>query len=186
MWRVAMGCSPAGWARITGRTPGRRGDPRGWRVHRAAGADHYRLSARHHHGDAVLHAGDRRRVRSARAGCAHLQPAPGHFRRGALGEGMRDELEQRLGLYATNIYGLSEVMGPGVAEECAGERDGMTIWEDHFYPEIIDPGSGLPVLDGELGELVITTLTREAMPVIRYRTRDLTRLLPGAGRTMRP
>ena len=101
------------------------------------------------------------------------------------GEGMRDEIEQRLGLYATNIYGLSEIMGPGVAQECAGERDGMTIWEDHFYPEIIDPGSGLPVTDGELGELVITTLTKEAMPVTRYRTRDLTRLLPGAGRTMR-
>src|SRR6516165_7550915 len=72
-----------------------------------------------------------------------------------------------------------------MAQECAGERDGMTIWEDHFYPEIIDPGSSLPVTDGELGELVITTLTKEAMPVIRYRTRDLTRLLPGAGRTMR-
>jgi phenylacetate-CoA ligase len=101
------------------------------------------------------------------------------------GDGMRAELEQRLGLQALNIYGLSEVMGPGVAQECADSREGLTIWEDHFFPEIIDPDSGLPLAPGEQGELVITTLTKEGMPVIRYRTRDLTRLLPPTTRPMR-
>jgi phenylacetate-CoA ligase len=100
-------------------------------------------------------------------------------------EGMRTEIERRLGLDAVDIYGLSEVMGPGVAQECIETKDGLTLWEDHFYPEIIDPESGRPVGDGEAGELVITTLTKEGMPVIRYRTRDLTRLLPGTARTMR-
>ena len=100
-------------------------------------------------------------------------------------EGMRGEIERRLGLDAVDIYGLSEVMGPGVAQECIETKDGLTLWEDHFYPEIVDPASGQPVADGETGELVITTLTKEGMPVIRYRTRDLTRLLPGTARTMR-
>jgi phenylacetate-CoA ligase len=100
-------------------------------------------------------------------------------------DGMRDEIERRMGLDAVDIYGLSEVMGPGVAQECIETKDGPTIWEDHFYPEIIDPASGRPVADGEEGELVLTTLTKEGMPVIRYRTRDLTRLLPGSARTMR-
>ena len=100
-------------------------------------------------------------------------------------EAMRTEIESRLGLSALDIYGLSEVMGPGVAQECLETKDGLTVWEDHFYPEIIDPDSGAPRADGEVGELVFTTLTREAMPVIRYRTRDLTRLLPGTARTMR-
>lgn len=98
---------------------------------------------------------------------------------------MRKEIEQRLGIVALDIYGLSEVMGPGVAMECAETRDGPTIWEDHFYPEIIDPLTGLVMPDGEHGELVFTSLTKEAMPIIRYRTRDLTRLLPGTARTMR-
>lgn len=100
-------------------------------------------------------------------------------------DSMREEIEQRLGIKALDIYGLSEVMGPGVAMECAETADGPTIWEDHFYPEIIDPASGLVMPDGEHGELVFTSLTKEAMPVIRYRTRDLTRLLPGTARTMR-
>ena len=100
-------------------------------------------------------------------------------------DGMRGEIERRMGLDAVDIYGLSEVMGPGVAQECIETKDGPTLWEDHFYPEIIDPESGKPVADGELGELVLTTLTKEGMPVIRYRTRDLTRLLPGTARTMR-
>jgi phenylacetate-CoA ligase len=100
-------------------------------------------------------------------------------------ESMRAEIESRMGLAALDIYGLSEVMGPGVAQECAETKDGLTLWEDHFYPEIIDPVTGQPVADGEVGELVLTTLTKEAMPVIRYRTRDLTRLLPGTARTMR-
>jgi phenylacetate-CoA ligase len=100
-------------------------------------------------------------------------------------EGMRAEIERRLGIDALDLYGLSEVMGPGVAQECIETKDGPTIWEDHFYPEVIDPQSGQPVPDGEAGELVITTLTKEAMPVIRYRTRDLTRLLPGTARAMR-
>lgn len=101
------------------------------------------------------------------------------------GEGMRGELERRLGLRALDVYGLSEVMGPGVAQECADAKDALTIWEDHFYPEIIDPASGDPVAEGESGELVITTLTKEGMPIIRYRTRDLTRLLPPTTRAMR-
>jgi phenylacetate-CoA ligase len=100
-------------------------------------------------------------------------------------EAMRTEIEGRMGLTALDIYGLSEVMGPGVGQECAETKDGLTLWEDHFYPEIIDPVTGQPLADGEVGELVLTTLTKEAMPVIRYRTRDLTRLLPGTARTMR-
>jgi phenylacetate-CoA ligase len=101
------------------------------------------------------------------------------------GEGMRAELENRLGLEALDIYGLSEVMGPGIAQECTDSKGALTIWEDHFYPEIIDPATGLPVPDGHAGELVLTTLTKEGMPVIRYRTRDLTRLLPPTTRAMR-
>ena len=100
-------------------------------------------------------------------------------------EGMRAEIERRLGIDAVDIYGLSEVMGPGVACEFVESKDGPTIWEDHFYPEIVDPETGRPVADGEEGELVFTTLTKEAMPVVRYRTRDLTRLLPGSMTAMR-
>jgi phenylacetate-CoA ligase len=100
-------------------------------------------------------------------------------------EGMRGEIERRMGLDALDIYGLSEVMGPGVAQECFESKDGPTIWEDHFYPEIIDPETGQPVADGVVGELVLTTLTKEAMPLVRFRTRDLTRLLPGTARPMR-
>jgi phenylacetate-CoA ligase len=100
-------------------------------------------------------------------------------------DAMRVEIEGRLGLSALDIYGLSEVMGPGVAQECAETKDGLTVWEDHFYPEIIDPQTEQPVRDGEVGELVFTTLSKQAMPVIRYRTRDLTRLLPGTARRMR-
>jgi phenylacetate-CoA ligase len=100
-------------------------------------------------------------------------------------ESMRAEIERRVGLQALDLYGLSEVMGPGVGQECADSRDGLTIWEDHFFPEIIDPESGRVMPDGEPGELVLTSLTKEAMPVIRYRTRDLTRLMPGTTRPMR-
>ncbi len=100
-------------------------------------------------------------------------------------DAMRRELEARLGIDAVDIYGLSEVMGPGVAQECVESKDGPTIWEDYFYPEIIDPVTGEVLPDGEEGELVFTTITKQAMPVIRYRTRDLTRLLPGTSRTMR-
>jgi phenylacetate-CoA ligase len=100
-------------------------------------------------------------------------------------EAMRAEIEQRMGLDALDIFGLSEVTGPGVAQECIETKDGLTIWEDHFYPEIIDPESGRLLGEGEIGELVFTTLSKEAMPVVRYRTRDLTRLLPGTARTMR-
>ncbi|MGN6246500.1 MAG: AMP-binding protein, partial [Motilibacteraceae bacterium] len=119
-----------------------------------------------------------------------LDPAGSSLRVAVLGaepwtEDMRREVEQRAGLDAVDIYGLSEVMGPGVAMECVETKDGLHVWEDHFYPEIIDPISGEVLPDGERGELVLTTLTREAMPVVRYRTRDLTRLLPGTARTMR-
>lgn len=101
------------------------------------------------------------------------------------GEGIRNEIESAFGIDACDIYGLSEVMGPGVAQEFARTKEGPTIWEDHFLPEIIDPRSGQPVAPGETGELVFTSLTKEAMPVIRYRTRDLTRLLPGSVTAMR-
>ncbi len=100
-------------------------------------------------------------------------------------EGMRAEIERRLGIDAVDIYGLSEVMGPGVACEFVETKDGPTIWEDHFYPEIVDPVTGQPVAEGEPGELVFTTLSKEAMPVVRYRTRDLTRLMPGTVTAMR-
>ena len=98
---------------------------------------------------------------------------------------MRREMEERLDMHAVDIYGLSEVIGPGVANECVETKDGLHVWEDHFYPEVIDPLSGEVLPDGEEGELVFTSLTKQAMPVIRYRTRDLTRLLPGTARTMR-
>lgn len=101
------------------------------------------------------------------------------------GEGMRTEIERKLGIDAIDIYGLTEVMGPGVASECIETKDGPVIWEDHFYPEIIHPETGEVLPDGELGELVFTSLTKEALPIVRYRTRDLTRLLPGTARTMR-
>jgi phenylacetate-CoA ligase len=100
-------------------------------------------------------------------------------------EAMRREIEDAFALDAVDIYGLSEVMGPGVANECVETKDGLTVWEDHFYPEIVDPDTGAPLPDGERGELVFTSLTKEATPVIRYRTRDLTRLLPGTARAMR-
>src|SRR6218665_4016757 len=100
-------------------------------------------------------------------------------------EAMRREIEAKAGIDAVDIYGLSEVMGPGVANECIESKDGPVIWEDHFYPEIITPETGEPVADGEEGELVFTSLTKEALPIIRYRTRDLTRLLPPTSRSMR-
>jgi phenylacetate-CoA ligase len=100
-------------------------------------------------------------------------------------EEMRARLERRAGIDAVDIYGLSEVIGPGVAQECVETKDGLHVWEDHFYPEIVDPETGAVLPDGEPGELVLTSLTKEAMPVVRYRTRDLTRLLPGTARTMR-
>jgi phenylacetate-CoA ligase len=119
-----------------------------------------------------------------------LQPAQSSLRLGIFGaepwtNDMRQAIEQRMGIEAVDIYGLSEVMGPGVANECVETKDGPTIWEDHFYPEIIDPETGKALPDGEFGELVFTSLTKEALPIIRYRTRDLTRLLPGTARTMR-
>jgi len=98
---------------------------------------------------------------------------------------MREEVEQAFDMHAVDIYGLSEILGPGVANECVETKDGLHVWEDHFYPEVINPETGEPVADGEIGELVFTTLTKEALPMVRYRTRDLTRLLPGTARTMR-
>ena len=100
-------------------------------------------------------------------------------------DAMRDEVEHATGMHAVDIYGLSEVIGPGVSQECVETKDGLHVWEDHFYPEIIDPDTGEVLPDGEEGELVFTSLTKEALPIIRYRTRDLTRLLPGTARTMR-
>jgi phenylacetate-CoA ligase len=119
-----------------------------------------------------------------------FRPSDNSLRIGIFGaepwtESMRAEIERRMGLQALDLYGLSEVMGPGVGQQCADSRDGLTIWEDHFFPEIIDPESGRVMPDGEPGELVLTSLTKEAMPVIRYRTRDLTRLMPGTTRPMR-
>jgi phenylacetate-CoA ligase len=119
-----------------------------------------------------------------------LDPAKSSLQVGIFGaepwtDAMRKEIEERAGIDAVDIYGLSEVMGPGVASECIESKDGPVIWEDHFYPEIIDPDTGQVLPDGEEGELVFTSLTKEALPIIRYRTRDLTRLLPPTSRTMR-
>jgi len=119
-----------------------------------------------------------------------LDPARTSLRLGIFGaepwtNDMRSAIERRMDMDAVDIYGLSEVMGPGVATECVETKDGPTIWEDHFYPEVIDPDSGEVLPEGEFGELVFTSLTKEALPIIRYRTRDLTRLLPGTARTMR-
>lgn len=119
-----------------------------------------------------------------------IDPSTTSLRTGIFGaepwtEEMRKEIEKTLDMDAVDIYGLSEVMGPGVAMECVETKDGLHIWEDHFYPEIIDPVTGEVLPDGEEGELVFTSLSKEAMPVIRYRTRDLTRLLPGTARSMR-
>ncbi|HJQ02694.1 MAG TPA: phenylacetate--CoA ligase PaaK [Jatrophihabitans sp.] len=121
---------------------------------------------------------------------AGLDPAQCSLRTGVFGaepwtEQMRAELEQQLDIDAVDIYGLSEVMGPGVAQECLATKDGLHLWEDHFYPEVVDPITGELLPDGAEGELVFTSLTKQAMPVIRYRTRDLTRLLPGTARSMR-
>ncbi len=123
--------------------------------------------------DAMIEAGVDPRSTSLRLGVLGAEPWTDELRR---------ELEDTLGIDAVDIYGLSEVMGPGVGQECVDTKDGPHIWEDHFLPEIIDPDSGDPLPDGELGELVFTTLTKEAFPVLRYRTRDLTRLLPGTAR----
>jgi phenylacetate-CoA ligase len=119
-----------------------------------------------------------------------FDPRQGGLRIGFFGaepwtNAMRAELEGELGIHAFDIYGLSEVIGPGVACETVEDRNGPTIWEDHFYPEVVDPATGAVLAEGEHGELVLTSLTKEAMPVIRYRTRDLTRLMPGGARVMR-
>ena len=119
-----------------------------------------------------------------------LDPAASPLEIGIFGaepwtEQMRTEIEGRAGMQAVDIFGLSEIMGPGVAVECLETKDGLHIWEDHFYPEIIDPETGEVLPDGEFGELVITTMTKQALPMVRYRTRDLTRLLPGTARSHR-
>jgi phenylacetate-CoA ligase len=119
-----------------------------------------------------------------------LDPASSSLKVGIFGaepwtDAMRREIEERAGIDAVDIYGLSEVMGPGVASECIESKDGPVIWEDHFYPEIIDPDTGEVLPDGEEGELVFTSLTKEALPIVRYRTRDLTKLLPPTARAMR-
>ena len=116
---------------------------------------------------------------------AQSSPRVGIFGAEPWSPSMQVEVERRFGIVALDLYGLSEVIGPGVAAECIETRDGLTVWEDHFFPEIIDPQTGAVLPDGEQGELVITSLTKVGMPVIRYRTRDLTRLLPGSARTMR-
>jgi phenylacetate-CoA ligase len=126
--------------------------------------------------DEMQRQGDDPRATSLRIGIFGAEPWT---------EDMRREIEARTGMDAVDIYGLSEVMGPGVAVECVETKDGPHLWEDHFYPEILDPVSGEVLPDGEFGELVITSLTKQAMPVVRYRTRDLTRLLPGTARPMR-
>lgn len=116
---------------------------------------------------------------------AQSSPRVGIFGAEPWSQSMQAQLERRFGIVALDLYGLSEVIGPGVAAECIETHDGLTVWEDHFYPEIIDPVTGAVLPDGETGELVFTSLTKVGMPVIRYRTRDLTCLLPGSARTMR-
>ncbi|MBI2320127.1 MAG: phenylacetate--CoA ligase [Betaproteobacteria bacterium] len=119
-----------------------------------------------------------------------LDPKKSSLRLGIFGaepwtDSMRKEIEARVSLQAIDIYGLSEIMGPGVAQECVETKDGLTVWEDYFYPEVINPETGEVLPEGEKGELVLTSLAKEALPMVRYRTRDLTRLLPGTARTMR-
>jgi phenylacetate-CoA ligase len=126
--------------------------------------------------DAMEHAGIDPRTTSLRTGVFGAEPWT---------QEMRAELEHKLDIDAVDIYGLSEVMGPGVGQECVETKDGLHIWEDHFYPEIVDPETGEVLPDGAEGELVFTSLTKEAFPVVRYRTRDLTALLPGTARSMR-
>ena len=121
---------------------------------------------------------------------AGIDPADTSLRTGVFGaepwtDQMRSELEHKLNMNAVDIYGLSEVIGPGVAQECVETKDGLHIWEDHFYPEIVDPETGQVLPDGAEGELVFTSLTKQALPIVRYRTRDLTALLPGTARSMR-
>ncbi|HZG88857.1 MAG TPA: phenylacetate--CoA ligase PaaK [Pseudonocardia sp.] len=116
-----------------------------------------------------------------------LDPAASSLRIGIFGaepwtERMRREIEDRMDMHAVDIYGISEVMGPGVSQECVETKDGLHVWEDHFLPEVVDPLEGTPLADGEEGELLFTSLTKQALPIIRYRTRDLTRLLPGTAR----
>ena len=160
------------------RAAGLHGDPDLGRHDRTPGAAHRRLRARHHHGDALLHAGDPRRVPPAGLDPRETSLEVGIFGAEPWTNAMRAEIEQAFDMHAVDIYGLSEVIGPGVANECVETKDGLHVWEDHFYPEIVDPVTGEVLPDGEPGELVFTSLTKEAMPVIRYRTRDLTRLLP--------
>ena len=138
-----------------------------------------------HHGDAELHAGHIGRFRRQGIDPKSSALRIGIFGAEPWGEGIRNEIETAFGIDACDIYGLSEVMGPGVAQEIARTAQGPTIWEDHFLPEVIDPKTGQVAADGEAGELVFTSLTKEGMPVIRYRTRDLTRLLPGTATAMR-
>jgi len=126
--------------------------------------------------DTMEHAGIDPRTTSLRTGVFGAEPWT---------QEMRAELEHKLDIDAVDIYGLSEVMGPGVGQECVETKDGLHIWEDHFYPEIVDPETGEVLPDGAEGELVFTSLTKEAFPVVRYRTRDLTALLPGTARSMR-
>jgi phenylacetate-CoA ligase len=121
---------------------------------------------------------------------AGLDPSAASLKVGIFGaepwtDGMRREIEGAFDMHAVDIYGISEVIGPGVSMECVETKDGLHIWEDHFYPEVIDPVTGAVLPDGEVGELVFTSLTKEALPIVRYRTRDLTRLLPGTARSMR-
>lgn len=121
---------------------------------------------------------------------AGVDPSTTSLRTGVFGaepwtEKMRAELERKVGIDAVDIYGLSEIIGPGVAQECVETKDGLHIWEDHFYPEVIDPETGEVLPDGSEGELVFTSLTKQALPIVRYRTRDLTALLPGTARSMR-
>ena len=145
-----------------------------------------RLQARDHHGDAELHAGDRRRDGAPGPRPEEELAAHRHLRRRAVDQRaaqLRSRSELRCRRSTSTACPRSS--GPGVAQECIETKDGLTIWEDHFYPEIVDPASGEPLPDGEKGELVFTSLTKEALPMIRYRTRDLTRLLPGTARSMR-
>ena len=183
---TATGCSPAGWARITARS----GWAAPWCPCRVASANARSSSSASSGARVVLMTPSYMLAIADEFERQGIDPRDTAMRIGIFGaepwtEGMRAEIERRLGIDAVDIYGLSEVMGPGVACEFVETKDGPTIWEDHFYPEIVDPVTGKPVADGEPGELVFTTLSKEAMPVVRYRTRDLTRLMPGSVTAMR-
>ena len=184
----------ATWAQVIGRCIRASGGRPGMKIHNAYGYGLFTGGLGYHDGATafgltVIPASGGMTERQVQL-IAELEPATTSLKVAILGaepgtDAMRREIEAAFGIHAVDTYGLSEVIGPGVANECVETKDGPHIWEDHFYPEVVDPETGAPLAEGEPGEIVFTSLTKEAMPIIRYRSRDLTRLMPGTARSMR-